>query len=103
MGRAQPLVPTIDGFVHEPARLRLLVFLSVLKRADFVYLLRQSGLSRGNLSAQMSKLSDAGLVLIEKTLVDNKPRTFYQLTAEGRSSLRAYKRDMTLLMEALPD
>ena len=32
-----PLVPDVDAFLHELARLRLLAFLSVLKRADFVY------------------------------------------------------------------
>ena len=98
-----PVVPEIDAFLHEPARLRLLAFLSVLKRADFVYLLRQSGLSRGNLSVQMGKLSDAGLVRIEKSFVDNKPRTAYALTADGKRALRAYKREMAALLSALPD
>ncbi|MFZ0430052.1 MAG: transcriptional regulator [Acidobacteriota bacterium] len=97
------LVPAPDAFVHELARLRLLAFLSVLKRADFVYLLRQSGLSRGNLSVQMTKLSEAGLVEIEKSFVRNRPRTVYSLTARGRDTLRAYKTDMKMLLEALPD
>lgn len=101
--KAAPMVPEIDPFLHEPARLRLLAFLSVLSRADFVYLLKQSGLSRGNLSAQMSKLSDAGFVQIEKTFVENKPRTIYQLTSEGRNALRSYKREMSVIMDALPD
>jgi len=99
----KPRVPAIDGFLHEPARLRLLAFLSVLKRADFVYLLRHSGLSRGNLSAQMTKLADAGFVQIEKTFAQNKPRTIYQLTGKGREALRTYKREMTVLMDTLPD
>ena len=98
-----PLVPEIDAFLHEPARLRLLAFLAVLHRADFVYLLRHSGLSRGNLSTQMTKLGDAGFVLIEKSFEQNKPRTMYQLTDRGREALRSYKRDMTIVMEALPD
>ena len=54
-------VPEINAFLHEPARLRLLVFLSVLERADFMFLLRQSGFSKGNLSVQMTKLEEAGL------------------------------------------
>jgi len=96
------LVPHVDAFLHELARLRLLAFLSVLKRADFVYLLRQSGLSRGNLSVQMTKLAEAGLVEIEKGFAGNRPRTVYALTRQGKTALRAYKADMTTLLDALP-
>jgi DNA-binding MarR family transcriptional regulator len=102
-GEPEPVVPEIDAFLHEPARLRLLAFLAVLKRADFVYLLRQSGLSRGNLSVQMARLAEAGLVLVEKSFVENRPRTTYALTQAGRRALRAYKKGMTTLLEALPD
>ena len=98
-----PPVPNIDAFLHELARLRLLAFLSVLKRADFVYLLRQTGLSRGNLSVQTAKLAEAGLLEIEKSFVANRPRTVYSLTGKGRAALRAYKTDMTTLLEAIPD
>jgi len=98
-----PVVPEIDAFVHEPARLRLLAFLAVLERADFVYLLAQSGLSRGNLSAQMSKLAEAGFVDIDKSFVDNKPRTAYRLTEAGRDALRAYRRQMEPILGALPE
>ena len=98
-----PEVPEVDAFLHELVRLRLLAFLSVLKRADFVYLLRHSGLSRGNLSVQMTKLADAGLVDIDKSFVDNRPRTVYTLTRKGRAALAAYKTEMTTLLEALPD
>lgn len=101
--QAVPVVPSVDAFLHEIGRLRLLAFLSVLERADFVYLLRQSGLSRGNLSVQMSKLSEAGFVDIEKGFAGNRPRTVYSLTKRGRTALRAYKADMTTLLEALPD
>ena len=96
------VVPEIDAFIHEPARLRLLAFLAMLERADFVYLMQHSGLSRGNLSVQMTKLADAGYVEIEKRFVNNRPRTVYGLTDDGREALRAYRRDMASILEALP-
>ena len=96
-------VPEIDAFVHEPARLRLLVFLCVLSRADFMFLLRQSGLSRGNLSVQMGKLEEAGLISMDKSFVNNRPRTTFSLTRKGRNALRAYKRAMGDLLASLPD
>jgi DNA-binding MarR family transcriptional regulator len=97
------LVPEIDAFIHEPARLRLLTFLSVLDGADFSYLLANSGLSPGNLSAQMNKLAAAGYLEIEKGFVSNRPRTVYRLTDVGREALRGYKRTMGLILSALPD
>ncbi len=103
MHDVKPPVPRVDAFLHELVRLRLLVFLSAIKRADFVYLLRQTGLSRGNLSVQMTKLAEAGLVEIEKSFVANRPRTVYALTGKGRAALRAYKAEMSALLETLPD
>lgn len=96
------VVPEIDAFVHEPARLRLLVFLAMLERADFVFLLRHTGLSRGNLSVQMSKLAEAGYVEIDKRFVNNRPQTLYRLTHAGSEALRAYRRDMAAILSALP-
>ena len=95
--------PEIDVLLHEPARLRLLAFLAVVKRADFTYLLNLSGMTRGNLSVQMSKLGEADLVAIEKSFEGNRPRTMYQLTRKGTEELRSYKRCMNELLAVLPD
>ena len=96
-------LPPIDDLLHEPARLRLLVFLSVVKRTDFTYLLKLTGMSKGNLSVQMSRLADARLVDIEKSFQGNRPRTVYELTVEGRKALKAYKKNMLTILGALPD
>ena len=92
-----------DRLLHEPARLNLLAQLSVVQRADFTWLLNQTGMTRGNLSVQMTRLSDAGLVAVEKQFCDNRPRTLFQLTAKGRDSLRHYKRHMQAFLALLPD
>ncbi len=97
-----PVVPEIDTLVHEPARLRLLTYLALLERADFVYLLGQSGLSKGNLSVQMGKLSAAGLVQVDKEFVDNRPRTTYTLTSAGRTRLARYRQTLDSILTALP-
>lgn len=98
-----PEVPTVDALVHEPVRLRLLTFLAILDRADFVFLLQNTGISKGNLSVQMRRLADAGLVEVEKAFVDNRPRTTYALTRAGRGALREYKASMGTILESLPD
>jgi DNA-binding MarR family transcriptional regulator len=100
---AGPVVPEIDGLVHEPARLRLLVFLAMVEAADFMYLLRQTGMSRGNLSVQMSRLEAAGVVRVAKREVDGRLRTTYSLSREGLVALRRYRTTMREILGAIPD
>lgn len=88
-------------FIHEPARLLLLTNLAAVKKADFVFLLNATGLSRGNLSVQMSRLEEKGLVAIEKMIKENRPCTVYQITRSGRAVLRRYKQMMMQLLEFL--
>ena len=67
------------------------------------YLLKLSGMSKGNLSVQMNKLGSAKMVRIDKSFAGNRPRTMYELTAQGRKALRAYKKSMKMILAALPD
>ncbi|MBT4496847.1 MAG: transcriptional regulator [Gemmatimonadetes bacterium] len=97
------IVPEIDVLLHEPARLRVLVLLAALGRADFMYLLRQSGMSKGNLSVQMTRLEEGGIVSAEKSLVDGRPRTTFALTSAGRKALGKYKQAMGEILAVLPD
>lgn len=80
----------IDRVVHEPARLLILGCLSVVECADFLFLMNQSNLTRGNLSSHLSKLEEAGYVAIEKTFVDKVPRTLISLTKNGRKAFEKY-------------
>lgn len=99
----QPSVPEVDILIHEPARLRILTLLAMVEGADFMYVLRTTGLSRGNLSVQMGKLEAAGLVHLDRELVGNRPRTTYFLSEEGLEALREYKRTMLGLLAPFPD
>jgi DNA-binding transcriptional ArsR family regulator len=56
----------VDRVIHEPARLAIMAILFVIESADFSFLMNQTGLSWGNLSAHMTKLEEAGYIDIEK-------------------------------------
>jgi DNA-binding MarR family transcriptional regulator len=84
----------IDRAIHEPARLLLLAHLFGAESADFLYLLRQTGLTKGNLSAHLRKLEEAGYVSVEKTFVERLPLSVYRLTDAGRKGIRAYRKQM---------
>jgi DNA-binding transcriptional ArsR family regulator len=78
---------TVDRLIHEPARLAILTVLSSVEEADFVFLHRTTGLTKGNLSSHLTKLEDAGLVRIEKRFVRKKPNTNVTLTTLGRRGI----------------
>ncbi len=80
----------LDRLIHEPGRLAILTVLSSVSDADFVFLQRTTGLTKGNLSSHLTKLEDAGLVLIEKRFVRKKPNTNVALTTEGRQRIRRH-------------
>jgi DNA-binding MarR family transcriptional regulator len=105
--RSDPAAPhplaNIDQVVHTPARLRILISLYVIASSDFVFLMRQTGLTWGNLSAHLTRLEEAGYVSIEKSFRGRKPHTVISLTDQGRAAFREYKRSMKQVLDDLPD
>ena len=93
----------VERLVHEPGRLLVLACLSVVSRADFLYVMRGTGLSQGNLSSHLSKLEAAGYVAVEKTFVGKTPRTVLKLTDAGRDALRAYRARLLEVLSRLPE
>jgi DNA-binding MarR family transcriptional regulator len=77
----------LDRLIHEPARLAIMTVLSSVKAADFVFLQRTTGLTKGNLSSHLTRLEEAGLVTIEKRFVLKKPNTNVELTPEGKERI----------------
>jgi DNA-binding transcriptional ArsR family regulator len=82
--------PVLDKLVHEPGRLAILTVLSAVQSADFLFLQRATGLTKGNLSSHLTKLEEAGLVVIEKSFVRRKPHTDVAITDAGRERTAAH-------------
>ncbi|MGD8499364.1 MAG: transcriptional regulator [Phycisphaerales bacterium] len=95
----QPLAQ-IDRVIHEPARLLVLAYLSVVESADFLFLMNQTGLTRGNLSSHLSKLEAAGYIEIKKEFVEKIPRTFLRLTEGGRKAFHEYRHNMRRVLDS---
>ena len=90
----------LDRRVHDPARLAILTALSACERADFLFLQRITGLTKGNLSSHLSKLEEAGLVEIEKRFVEKKTQTLVRLSDSGRQAIESYWKEMEDLRES---
>lgn len=97
-----PALGDLDRIVHEPGRLMILVYLYVAKSADFLYLMRQTGLSGGSLSSHISKLEAAGYVEVEKSFRGKMPRTVLHLTGPGRKAFDAYRQKILQALAGLP-
>ena len=88
----------LDRVIHEPARLTLVALLSSVKSADFLYLLKESGLTKGNLSVHLSKLEEAGYLEVEKTFRGKVPHTEYHLTSEGKTAFDQYRKSLGAIL-----
>ena len=89
----------LDRVIHEPARLVLVALLSSVESADFLYLLKESELTKGNLSVHLSRLEEAGYVQTEKTFRGKVPHTEYRLTPKGKSAFNQYRKSLGSIFE----
>ncbi len=83
-------ITQLDKLIHEPARLAILTALASCESADFTFLRRLTGLSDGNLSIQVGKLEEAGLVTVQKQFVERKPSTRISITSRGAETVERY-------------
>ena len=102
VGDAARQLAGLDRVIHEPSRLAVLAVLSVVDEADFLYLLRETGLTKGNLTVHLSRLEEAGYIRIEKTFAGKVPRTICSLTEHGRAAFAAYRSSLRAVTDPRP-
>ena len=86
-------MPELDDVIHQPVRLRLMSALTALasrEQVDFSFLKEKLELTDGNLGAHLRTLEEAGYVLVEKTFVERRPKTFVAASAAGRKAFAAH-------------
>lgn len=96
----QPIAD-LDRTIHSPARLLILAYLAAVDSADFIFLMNQIGLTRGNLSSHLSKLEEVGYISVTKEFVERVPRTIIQLTDKGREAINHYREQMRTIINEL--
>jgi len=96
-------MPEINRIVHGPARLTILAHLYMIERADFLFLMRQTRLTKGNLSSNLITLEKAGYIEITKEFIEKTPRTLLRLSEMGREAFREYRDDMKRVLDELSD
>jgi DNA-binding MarR family transcriptional regulator len=92
----------VDRIIHEPARLAIVAILYAVESTDFAYLRHQTALTKGNLSAHLARLEDAGYVKIEKRFRGKMPQTICSLTEPGRTAFREYRDRLKRAIDGMP-
>ena len=93
----------LDKLIHEPARLMIVSILSAVEEADFIYLMHETGLTRGNLSSHLSKLEDAGYITVKKTFRGKGPQTLLRLTRNGLAAFTTYRNQLKQLVTKISE
>jgi DNA-binding MarR family transcriptional regulator len=92
----------IDPLIHAPARLMVLTYLYVVESVDYVFLMRLTGLTWGNLASHLAKLEEAGYIAIEKEFQGKKPHSMIHLTDRGRNAFQEYRASLQQVLDSLP-
>jgi len=91
----------VDRIIHEPARLVISTILYTVKEADFLFLLHESGLTKGNLSSHLSRLEEAGYITIQKQFNGKKPQTLCSMTPLGRQAFEGYRAHIKKIIQKM--
>jgi DNA-binding transcriptional ArsR family regulator len=94
-------IAELDRVIHEPARLMLVAILSEVEEVDFLYLLRETAMTKGNLSSHLSRLETAGYVEVTKTYRGKIQMTLCRLTPDGRRAFDGYRAALKASLEAV--
>jgi DNA-binding HxlR family transcriptional regulator len=68
-----------------------------VETCNFKALLDVTASSKGNLSIQLKKLNDAGLIKIEKYFQKSYPTTDYSITKKGKTSFEDFFKQLQSL------
>ena len=80
----------LEKLLFNPIRLKTISFLMTVETCTFKALLDVTDSSKGNLSIQLKKLNEAGLIKIEKYFQKSYPTTDYSITKKGKKSFEEF-------------
>ena len=80
----------LEKLLFNPVRLKILSFLFSVENASFKKLIEVSEATKGNISVQIKKLEDAGLIKVRKKFEGNYPLTLCKITSKGKTSFKVF-------------
>ncbi len=80
----------LDPVLLSQLRLAIMSYLMVVMEAEFNELKEKTEATAGNLSAQISKLQEAGYIEVHKSFRNNYPLTTCRITPTGIAAFEAF-------------
>jgi DNA-binding transcriptional ArsR family regulator len=87
----------IEKLLFNPIRLKTVSFLMTIETCNFKALIDITGSTKGNLSIQLKKLNEAGLIKIQKYFQKSYPTTDYSITNKGKNSFEDFFKQLQSL------
>jgi len=84
----------LDPLLHSQLRLAIISMLISSGKVDFTHIKDETNAAAGNISIQIKKLQEAGYVRVEKTFMNNYPKTMLSITEKGIKAFEAYVNDL---------
>ena len=81
---------SLDPALHAPARLQIIAVLASVDSAEFARLRNVTGVSDSVMSQHLAALVVAGHVVLKKSALDGRQRTWASLTPNGRASFAGH-------------
>jgi DNA-binding MarR family transcriptional regulator len=94
----KPVALDLDETVLSRPRLSILAALVTGDAVDFTFLQKNLGISDGNLSTHLRKLEAENYIRSEKVVVNHKPKTWFEITADGRLALERLFRQLEAML-----
>lgn len=80
----------LNRVLHQPVRTQIMAYLLASGSADYTTIKKMFSLSDGHMTTHMRELVEHDYVHVEKSFVNNKPRTTYFLTPHGKAAFSDY-------------
>ena len=84
----------LDPLLHSQLRLAIISMLVNSEKVEFTHIKEQTQAAAGNISIQIKKLQEAGYIKVEKTFMNNYPKTLLSITDLGMKAFEAYVNDL---------
>ena len=66
----------------------------ISEKVEFTHIKDETKAAAGNISIQIKKLQEAGYIKVEKTFMNNYPKTMISITTKGLKAFESYVNDL---------
>ena len=84
----------LDPLLHSQLRLAIVSMLVNAEKVEFTNIKEETNAAAGNVSIQIKKLQEAGYINVEKTFMNNYPKTMISITGKGLKAFESYVNDL---------